>query len=47
MDAQDIRSLSEAYMNVQQLDEAEGSYGSKGSAAYTSCFWERVKLNHL
>ena len=41
MDAQDIRSLQEAYMEVvenQQLDEGEGSYGQtpKSRAAYTA-----------
>ena len=39
MDAQDFRSLQEAYMEVvenQQLDEAEGSYGQtpKSSLRY-------------
>jgi hypothetical protein len=39
MNAQDIRNLQEAYLEVyQELDEAEGSYGQtpKASAAYTA-----------
>jgi hypothetical protein len=48
MDAQDIRSLQEAYMEVvenQQLDEAEGSYGQtpKASAAYTALAFGKGK----
>jgi len=48
MDAQDFRSIQEAYMEVvenQQLDEAEGSYGQtpKASAAYTALAFGKGK----
>ena len=45
MDAQDIRNLSEAYMEVCELDEAEGSYGQtpKASAAYTALAFGKGK----
>ena len=38
MDAQDFRALQEAYNQVYELDEAEGSYGQtpKADAAYTA-----------
>ena len=48
MDAQDFRSLQEAYIDVyapQELDEAEGSYGQtpKASAAYTALAFGKGK----
>jgi hypothetical protein len=46
MDAQDFRSLQEAYLEVyQELDEAEGSYGStpKATKAYAALATKRKK----
>ena len=50
MDAQELRNLQEAYMEVvekQQLDEAEGSYGQtpKADAAYTKLATAKGKSN--